>query len=115
MMMRLFSLREETPTTTRGVDKNQHTQQHSLGTKKKLVLFLFSPKYISPKDPLPIFRPTRYLFPMRSSMPLEVILLLYFLCVRFCCVKARVESDEERERERTDQEGVEFFLLSFVI
>jgi hypothetical protein len=52
---------------------------------------------------------------MRSSMPLEVILLLYFLCVRFCCVKARVESDEERERERTDQEGVEFFLLSFVI
>jgi hypothetical protein len=52
---------------------------------------------------------------MRSSMPLEVILLLYFFCVRFCCVKARVESDEERERERTDQEGVEFFLLSFVI
>jgi len=37
---------------------------------------------------------------MRSSMPLEVILLLYFFCVRFCCVKARVESDEERERER---------------
>ena len=114
--MRLFSLREETPTTTRGVDKNQHTQQHSLGTKKKLVLFLFSPKYISPKDPLPIFRPTRYLFPMRSSMPLEVILLLYFFVCAFV-VKARVESDEERERERerTDQEGVEFFLLSFGI
>ena len=84
--------------------------------KKKLFLFLFSPKYISPKDPLPIFRPTRYLFPMRSSMPLEVILLLYFFVCAFV-VKARVESDEERERERerTDQDGVEFFLLSFEI
>jgi hypothetical protein len=51
---------------------------------------------------------------MRSSMPLEVILLLYFFVCAFV-VKARVESDEERERERTDQEGVEFFLLSFVI
>ena len=110
--MRFFSLREQ----TRGVDKNQqNTQALAWEKKKNLFLFLFSPKYISPKDPLPIFRPTRYLFPMRSSMPLEVILLLYFFCVRFCCVKARVESDEERERERTDQEGVEFFLLSFVI
>ena len=109
--MRFFSLREQ----TRGVDKNQQNTQAVLGKKKKISFFLFSPKYISPKDPLPIFRPTRYLFPMRSSMPLEVILLLYFFCVRFCCVKARVESDEERERERTDQEGVEFFLLSFVI
>ena len=70
-----------------------------LGEKKNLFLFLFSPKYISPKDPLPIFRPTRYLFPMRSSMPLEVILLLYFFVCAFV-VKARVESDEERERER---------------
>ena len=84
--------------------------------KKKISFFLFSPKYISPKDPLPIFRPTRYLFPMRSSMPLEVILLLYFFVCAFV-VKARVESDEERERERerTDQDGVEFFLLSFEI
>jgi hypothetical protein len=53
---------------------------------------------------------------MRSSMPLEVILLLYFFVCAFV-VKARVESDEERERERerTDQDGVEFFLLSFEI
>lgn len=36
---------------------------------------------------------------MRSSMPLEVILLLYFFVCAFV-VKARVESDEERERER---------------
>jgi hypothetical protein len=35
---------------------------------------------------------------MRSSMPLEVILLLYFFVCAFV-VKARVESDEERERE----------------
>jgi hypothetical protein len=112
--MRFFSLREQTLVRCRQ-KPTKHTS-FGLGKKKKnLFLFLFSPKYISPKDPLPIFRPTRYLFPMRSSMPLEVILLLYFLCVRFCCVKARVESDEERERERTDQEGVEFFLLSFVI
>ena len=96
--------------------KTNKTPSCCLGKKEILFLFLFSPKYISPKDPLPIFRPTRYLFPMRSSMPLEVILLLYFFVCAFV-VKARVESDEERERERerTDQDGVEFFLLSFEI
>jgi hypothetical protein len=51
---------------------------------------------------------------MRSSMPLEVILLLYLFCVRFCCVKARVESDEERERERIKKaSNFFFFLLEF--
>ena len=80
--------------------KTNKTPSCCLEKKKNLIfLFLFSPKYISPKDPLPIFRPTRYLFPMRSSMPLEVILLLYFFVCAFV-VKARVESDEERERER---------------
>ena len=76
------------------------TNTHEPLGKKKKSLSLFSPKYISPKDPLPIFRPTRYLFPMRSSMPLEVILLLYFFVCAFV-VKARVESNGEREG--TDQ------------
>ena len=94
-----------------------HTSECAWEKKKNLFLFLFSPKYISPKDPLPIFRPTRYLFPMRSSMPLEVILLLYFFVCAFV-VKARVESDEERERER-ERERIKtasnffFFLLKF--
>ena len=83
--------------------------------KKKISFFLFSPKYISPKDPLPIFRPTRYLFPMRSSMPLEVILLLYFFVCAFV-VKARVESNGERERERERENGSKasnFFFFQF--
>ena len=98
------------------VSTKTNTHERVLGEKKKS-LSLFSPKYISPKDPLPIFRPTRYLFPMRSSMPLEVILLLYFFVCAFV-VKARVESNGERERER-ERERIKkasnffFFLLEF--
>ena len=110
MMMSYFRYANRLP-TTRGVDKNQHTQL----LEKKKTLFLFSPKYISPKDPLPIFRPTRYLFPMRSSMPLEVILLLYFL-MRFCDKRELVKRvwkvmEREREREKTKRIKRRIFLL----
>lgn len=45
------------------------------------VIFIFnlqfnennSPKYISPKDPLPILRPSRYLFPTRNSILVELM------------------------------------------
>ena len=85
-----------------------NTQPAQLG-KKKITLFLFSPKYISPKDPLPIFRPTRYLFPMRSSMPLEVILLLYFFVCAFTG-KAREESNGESGRTKRIK-SVELFAF----
>lgn len=32
-----------------------------------------SPKYISPKDPLPILRPSLYLFPTRNSILFELM------------------------------------------
>lgn len=45
------------------------------------VIFIFnlqfnennSPKYISPKDPLPILRPSLYLFPTRNSILVELM------------------------------------------
>ena len=118
MMMRYFRHAKRLPTTRRGVDKNQHTQAKAWGKKISISSFSlsFSPKYISPKDPLPIFRPTRYLFPMRSSMPLEVILLLYFL-MRFCDKRElvkRVWKVMERERDKTDQKRKKLIVVVWI-
>ena len=117
-MMRYFRHANRLPTTRACCRQKPTPPQACLGKKKSISSFSlsFSPKYISPKDPLPIFRPTRYLFPMRSSMPLEVILLLYFL-MRFCDKRElvkRVWKVMERERDKTDQKRKNLIVVVWI-